>query len=446
MALDNRLVVYNEQGEPVDYDILASDVKFLPDGKDLPTKLAELEDEIGQGGYAPPEGGIPKTDLAESVQDSLDKADSALQEEDVAEVAKTGDYNDLEHKPTIPDTSGLATKTELNAKQDTLVAGNGIVVAQDGKTVSVDAEVVQPVTADGTFAVRIGGNTYTINLNHSHPQYLTAQLLKAGSNVSISVNQQTGEVTINAAGGSGGSGISGITMNGNAVPVGSNGVVDLGTVITSLAGYVLSSALAAVATSGSYNDLSNKPDLSGLANIGKIVNAKDNTTKQLWIGTQAEYNSLTTFDNNVLYLIKATKNIAGITLSAGTPSQNSVQLTATISPAGADDVTLAWSISEDGTNYSNDTTHFSINSSGLLTIKEGADNASVTVKCQDVNEASGTASATLQLTGLSYQDYIQFEDILKNMGSLMQENHMNRHGAQQHCKEIQRVQVVYRNA
>lgn len=257
MALDNRLVVYNEQGEPVDYDILAKDVKFLPDGKDLPTKLAELEDEIGQGGYAPPEGGIPKSDLAQSVQDSLDKADSALQDEDVAEVAKTGDYNDLEHKPTIPDTSNLATKTELATKQDKISAGNGIAIAQDGKTVSVDAEVVQPVTADGTFTIRIGNNTYTINLNHSHPQYLTAQSLKAGSNVSISVNQQTGEVTINATGGGGG--ISGITMNGSAVTV-NNGVANLGTVITSLAGRVQSQDVVSIVkiTQAAYDALSTK--------------------------------------------------------------------------------------------------------------------------------------------------------------------------------------------
>ena len=60
----------------------------------------------------------------------------------------------------------LAAKLLL--KQDALVAGNGIAIAQDGKTVSVDAEVVQPATADGTFAVRIGNNTYTINLNHTH--------------------------------------------------------------------------------------------------------------------------------------------------------------------------------------------------------------------------------------------------------------------------------------
>ena len=151
MALDNRLVVYNEQGEPVDYDILASDVKFLPDGKDLPTKLAELEDEIGQGGYAPPAGGIPKTDLAQSVQDSLDKADSALQDEDVAEVAKTGDYDDLQNKPTIPDTSNLATKTELATKQDKIQAGNGITIGNDDKTVSV-AEAIRTGAAAGATA------------------------------------------------------------------------------------------------------------------------------------------------------------------------------------------------------------------------------------------------------------------------------------------------------
>jgi hypothetical protein len=144
-------------------------------------EVAQAIEEAGQGGYAPPEGGIPKTDLAESVQDSLDKADTALQEDDVAEVAKTGSYNDLENKPTIPDTSNLATKTELQQglgnKQDTLVAGNGIVIGNDGKTVSVDAEVVQPATADGTFAVRIGGNTYTINLNHTHPYMAKLQIV-----------------------------------------------------------------------------------------------------------------------------------------------------------------------------------------------------------------------------------------------------------------------------
>lgn len=86
MALDKVLKIYDENGNQVDYDILASDVKFLPDGKDLPTKLTEMEDAIEDaaegGGYTPPQGGIPKTDLAPSVQTSLGLADTALQEAD----------------------------------------------------------------------------------------------------------------------------------------------------------------------------------------------------------------------------------------------------------------------------------------------------------------------------------------------------------------------------
>ena len=178
-------------------------------------EVAQAIEDAGQGGYAPPQGGIPKSDLAQSVQDSLDKADSALQDEDVAEVAKTGDYDDLLNKPTIPDTSGLATKTELNAKQDTLVAGNGIVIGNDGKTVSVDAAIrtnagkgiadVSSPQEDGSFTVElVNGNTYTVNLNHQHAQYQPLlSSANAGSNITITTDQQ-GNIIISATGGGGG--------------------------------------------------------------------------------------------------------------------------------------------------------------------------------------------------------------------------------------------------
>ena len=39
---------------------------------------SELNQQIGQGGYNPPQGGIPKSDLSSSVQASLDKADAAV--------------------------------------------------------------------------------------------------------------------------------------------------------------------------------------------------------------------------------------------------------------------------------------------------------------------------------------------------------------------------------
>lgn len=48
--------------------------------EDIPTKVSELENDAGYGTYTQPIGGIPKSDLTEAVQASLDKADTALQE------------------------------------------------------------------------------------------------------------------------------------------------------------------------------------------------------------------------------------------------------------------------------------------------------------------------------------------------------------------------------
>ena len=229
----------------------------------------------GGGGYEPPVGGIPKTDLASDVQTSLGKADTALQSftetdptvpswakadtkptytaqevgalpasttiptktsdltndsgftsnagtitgitmngtskgtsgvvdlgtvitahqdisgkantSDLADVATSGDYDDLSNKPTIPDTSGFATTAAMNTalagKQDTLtfdttptanstnpVTSGGIKTYVDGKATITGITTSQ----DGTFTISLSdGNSYTVNLNHVHPQYLT---------------------------------------------------------------------------------------------------------------------------------------------------------------------------------------------------------------------------------------------------------------------------------
>lgn len=74
--------------------------------------VTDAEKTTWNGKYTKPSGGIPKTDLAASVQTSLGKADSALQSHqdisgkantaDLATVATSGSYNDLTNKPTIP--------------------------------------------------------------------------------------------------------------------------------------------------------------------------------------------------------------------------------------------------------------------------------------------------------------------------------------------------------
>lgn len=71
-----------------------------------------------------------------------------------AEVATSGSYNDLTDKPEIPDVSNLATKSEVAAKQDTLVSGeniktvngqsllgNGNIDITSGGTITVDSEL-----------------------------------------------------------------------------------------------------------------------------------------------------------------------------------------------------------------------------------------------------------------------------------------------------------------
>lgn len=138
----------------------------------VPEKASELENDAGYGTYTKPSTGIPKSDLASSVQVSLGKADTALQKHqdisgkldktgdassttasfaaassrenvkageklsvlfgkiakwftDLKTVAFTGSYNDLANKPTIPDISG---------KQDKLTAGTNITIS--GNTIS----------------------------------------------------------------------------------------------------------------------------------------------------------------------------------------------------------------------------------------------------------------------------------------------------------------------
>lgn len=179
MAVDKFLEIYDEQGNPVDYDIRANDVKF-PDGESLPDKLAEIESDVEAAGqvndikvgsetYSPTNKTIDLTDAFAEKQDVINDladiragasaGDTALQPGDdvpatdvtgLASVATSGSYNDLSNKPTIP------TKTsDLENDEGYL------------------AEAVQSVTVetneDGTVDFVVDNDTYKVNLNHTHP-------------------------------------------------------------------------------------------------------------------------------------------------------------------------------------------------------------------------------------------------------------------------------------
>lgn len=59
-----------------------------------------------------------------------------------------------------------------------------------------------------------------------------------------------------------------------------------------LSEYATKSSLASVATSGNFNELNNKPAIT-----------TQNTITNFWVGTQADYNAITTKEVTTLYLI-----------------------------------------------------------------------------------------------------------------------------------------------
>jgi len=391
----------------------------------------------GGGGYEPPVGGIPKTDLAQSVQDTLDDVsnkvdketgkglstndyttaektklaglenydDSALQtaidgkvdkesgkslmtdaertklqgiaagaevnvqpnwkqtntsaddyiknKPTLATVATSGSYNDLSNKPTIPaaqvqsdwnatsgmgvilnkptipDVSILATKTELNGKQDKINDLASIRI-NSGKGVADMSS-----NADGTVVITLAnGDTYTIDLNHEHPQYVESDDL-ADVALSGSYNDLTDKPTIpdtssfvttstlatalqgkadtsdiptkvsdltNDSGFTSNAGtITGITMNGASK--GTSGVVDLGTVITAHQDISGKANKSEMSVSNGTGTNAGKTTITLTSETGKSATVLDSThpaasitdaNKTAWNNKQSAINDLDT--------------------------------------------------------------------------------------------------------------------------------------------------------
>lgn len=207
------------------------------------------------GTYSKPSTGIPKTDLASAVQTSLGKADTALQEHQdisgksdvghthtatevsgLAKVATSGAYSDLSGKPTIPTITDTYSATSGNG-----MSGKAVASAISGKANSADLKTVATT-----------GSYNDLTDKPTIPSAVTETTVSGWG-----FTKNTGTLT-------------GVKMNGSSKTV-TNGVVDLGTVITDISGKSnighkhaasdITSGLATVATSGSYNDLTNKPTI-----------------------------------------------------------------------------------------------------------------------------------------------------------------------------------------
>lgn len=80
-------------------DIIAF-LNGIEDSESLDSIIASIQQQIA-GTYTKPSGGIPKTDLASDVQTSLDKADTALQEEAYKGTIEAVDTNESVEDPEL---------------------------------------------------------------------------------------------------------------------------------------------------------------------------------------------------------------------------------------------------------------------------------------------------------------------------------------------------------
>ena len=166
MAIDKRLQIYDEQGDLVDYDILASDVKFLPDGKDLPAKLAEMQDEIddaGQGDgtvtgvkvngitHDPDDQGV--VDIGTVITQHQDISGLATKTEVETGLASKVDKNGTDSLMTAAEhtkLAGIAAGAQVNVINSISVNGTLQTPDQGNVDISVEGGSVESVTVNGT--------------------------------------------------------------------------------------------------------------------------------------------------------------------------------------------------------------------------------------------------------------------------------------------------------
>ena len=241
---------------------------------DIPTKVSQLTNDSNfatvsqvNAKYTKPSGGIPKSDLASSVQTSLGKADTALQSAPVTSVnGKTGAVNlgagDVGALPSSTKfvssvngktgaVTGLATTDEVNKKQNTLTeaqlaaANSGITEAKRTKYDGYEATINKKANSADLAQVATSGSYNDLS---DKPIAIESVIDYGDTSKKIKI------------------GYSGAGITGDAIKyiagftTGDSGAVAK---IKDISKDAMKAwlALAAVASSGSYNDLKDKPTI-----------------------------------------------------------------------------------------------------------------------------------------------------------------------------------------
>lgn len=193
----------------------------------------------------------------------------------------------IRNKPTIPTkTSDLVNDSGYTTNTGTLTEADFDVSTQQ----------------DGTIVMTVGEDTYTINLNHEHPQYVNANDLDdyivAGTNVTIVKDSQTGVLTISSTGGSGSS--TQVQANWNESDTTSAAYIQNKPTIPDVSGKADKSEMS-VSTSSDQTTITLKSGTS--ATVINQHQSLNGYAKYVLCQDEASYNAIQNKDSDTLYLI-----------------------------------------------------------------------------------------------------------------------------------------------
>ncbi len=172
--------------------LTANDIPTIPSTKvsglgTLATKSAVTSAEITDGTITNADisasAAIAKTKLASDVQTSLGKADTAIQSDDLAQVATSGSYNDLTDKPTIP--AAITVDSALSSTSTNPV---------QNKVVNAAIDAAQSTADDAADAASAAQSTATAAQNAINN--LDVSTASGSGNVVTSVTQSNGKISV----------------------------------------------------------------------------------------------------------------------------------------------------------------------------------------------------------------------------------------------------------
>ena len=156
------------------------DISGKQDKSTLEADVAAKGFTKNTGTYSKPAGGIPHAALAAAVQTSLGKADTALQtHQSLAAYRKAAEQDVID-----------------NRKQDKLIAGEGITIAADGKTISSSGYVDEKVAALQSKSIIDSGGYFHTDTVEGALQEIGAELadlntlLGSGIRISFTIDDE----------------------------------------------------------------------------------------------------------------------------------------------------------------------------------------------------------------------------------------------------------------